>query len=113
MTRLFVLDTSWAERACAISCRHRAVTGWLTAAAEPGLPVPVARAVSQHTWPAYRDAMRDLVIGTDWYTLLRQLDDNGTSTEFVWGADDNVGDPDHAASIIGPTSSPMPTITFL
>lgn len=105
MTRLFALDTSWAERACAISCRHRAATGWLTAAAEPGLPVPVARAVSQHTWPAYRDAMQDLVIDTDWYTLLRQLDDNGTSTELVWGADDNVGNPDHAATIIGPTSS--------
>ena len=105
MTRLFVLDTFWAERACAISCRHRTLTGWLTAAAEPGLPIPVARAVSQHTWPAYRDAMRDLVIETDWNTLLRQLEDNGTSTELVWGADDNVGDPDYAATIIGARSS--------
>ncbi len=48
--------------------------------------------------------MRDLVIDTDWQVLLRELDNNGTSTELVWGADDNVGDPDYAATIIGPRS---------
>lgn len=105
MTRLFVLDTKWAERACALSCRHRRTIGWLTAAAEPALPMPVARAASEHTWPAYRDAMRDLVIDTDWQALLRELDDNGTSIELVWGANDNVGDPDYAATIIGSGSS--------
>ena len=105
MTRLFVLDTRWAQWACKISCRHRAASGWLTAVAEPRLPVPVARAVSQHTWPAYRDAMRDLVIDTDWRALLRQLDDNGTRIELVWGANDKVGDPGHAATIIGPTQT--------
>ncbi len=108
MTRLFVLDTKWAQRACAISCRHRSAAGWLTAAAEPRLPIPVARAVSQHTWPAYRDAMRDLVINTDWPGLLRQLDDNGISTELVWGSNDKVGDPEYARTIIGATASLTP-----
>lgn len=101
MTRLFVLDTKWAERACAISCRHRTAAGWLTSLAEPALPVPVARAVSQHTWPAYRDSMQDLVIDTDWHMILRRVADGDTSTELVWGTNDEVGDPDHAAAMVG------------
>ncbi len=105
MARLFVLNTKWAQRACAISCRHRSAAGWLTAAAEPRLPIPLARAAPQHTWPAYRDAMSDLVINTDWPGLLRQLDDNGISTELVWGSNDKVGDPNYAGTIIGPTAS--------
>lgn len=104
MTRLFVLDTKWAEWACAINCRHRSLAGWATAAVEPRLPVPVARSVSQHTWPAYRDAMRELVIQTDWRQLLDQLDDKGTSIELVWGSNDKVGDPDHARTITGTCS---------
>ena len=104
MTRLFVVDPKWAERACAISCHHRTAVGWLTAAGEPQLPVPIARAVSQHTWPAYRDAMRGLVIDTDWSGLGRQLDDNKIGAELVWGSNDTVGDPDYAGTIIGPQS---------
>lgn len=105
MTRLFALDTTWAERACAISCRHRIAAGWLTAAAEPRLPVRVARAAPQHTWPAYRDAMRNLVIDTDWRVLLGELDAIGTSTRLVWGTHDHVGDPAYAAEIIGSKQS--------
>ena len=104
MTRLFVLDTKWAERACAISCRHRTIAGWATAIAEPRLPIPVARSVSQHTWPAYRDAMRDLVINTDWRQLLEQLEDNSTMIELFWGSNDKVGDPDHARTLTGTQS---------
>jgi pimeloyl-ACP methyl ester carboxylesterase len=92
MTRLFVLDTNLAERACAINCRHRTAAGWLTAAFEPTLPVPIARAVSLHTWPAYRDAMRHLVVDTDWRQLLNGLDTNGISVELVRGTKDTVGD---------------------
>ena len=49
MTRLFALDTRWAERACAISCNHRRAAGWLAAGLAPTLPVAVARAASVHT----------------------------------------------------------------
>lgn len=99
MARLFVLDTRWAARACAISCRHRAAAGCLTAVLEPSLPVPVARAVSLHTWPAYRDAMRDLVIETPWPRLLADLDGTGTSVDLVWGSGDRVGRPEHARTL--------------
>jgi pimeloyl-ACP methyl ester carboxylesterase len=96
MTRLFALDTSWAERACAISCRHRAAAGWLTAAFTPTLPVTVARAAALHTWPAYRDAMRHLVLEADWIRGLRDLDLVGVRVELVWGSGDTVGDHDFA-----------------
>ena len=99
MTRLFVLDTKWAERACAISCNHRRAAGWLTAAAEPGLPVQVARAVSLHTWPAYRDAMRHQVIEADWQRLLSDLDNHGIGVDLTYGVDDTVGDQDHVRAI--------------
>lgn len=96
MTRLFALDTRWAKRACAISCRHRSAAGWFTAAVEPSLPVPVARAVSLHTWPAYRDAMRRLVIETNWGQLLGHVADHGIRIELAYGSDDRVGDHTHA-----------------
>lgn len=99
MARLFALDTRWAARACAISCRHRSAAGWLTAALEPSLPVPVARAVSLHTWPAYRDAMRDLVIETPWPQLLTALDGNRTRVNLVWASGDQVGRHEHARTL--------------
>lgn len=99
MTRLFVLDTKWAERACAVSCNNRAAAGWLTAAAEPGLPVRVARAVSLHTWPAYRDAMRHLVIETDWRRLRSELDGHGIRLDLTYGVEDRVGDQEHVRAI--------------
>ena len=110
MARLFVLDTRWAERACAISCRHRTAAGWMTAALEPSLPVPVARAVPLHTWPAYRDAMRHLVIETDWRGLLAELDDLEIPVELTWGSDDKVGDHAHARAISTPGSNSAVTL---
>lgn len=96
MTRLFVLDTRWGERACALSCRHRSAAGWFTAAVQPALPVPVARAVSLHTWPAYRDAMQQLVIEADWNLLLGDVADHGIRIGLTYGSDDRVGDRTHA-----------------
>jgi len=92
MTRLFVLDTKWARRACALSCRYRYLAGWLTVAVEPRLPVAIARAVSLHTWPSYRDAIRELVIETDWAALVGELDGDGIQLRFVWGDADPIGD---------------------
>ncbi|MDW3221034.1 MAG: alpha/beta hydrolase [Acidimicrobiales bacterium] len=100
MARLFVLDTDLAKRACALSCRHRRAAGWLTVAAEPRLPIPVARAVPLHTWPAYRDAMRHLVIDTDWTRLLARLDHGPTQLRLVWGERDPVGDRHHVARLL-------------
>ena len=99
MTRLFVLDTKWAERACALSCRHRTAAGWVTAAAEPRLPLRVARSVSLHTWPAYRDAMQHLVVGTDWQRLLSRLDDLDIGVDLTYGTNDRVGDHDYARAV--------------
>ncbi|RMH67708.1 MAG: alpha/beta fold hydrolase [Actinomyces sp.] len=93
MTRLFVLDTPWARRACALNCRHRRAAGWFAAVTDPSLPVPVARAASLHTWPAYRDALRHLVLEVDWARL---LDPPGPPVRLVWGDADPVGDRDLA-----------------
>ncbi len=99
MARLFVLDTQWAKRACSVSCRHRKLAGWLSAAAEPALPIPISRSVPLHTWPAYRDAMRHLVTRTDWGSLLGAADANNVAVHLVWGTNDSIGDRALAATL--------------
>ncbi len=99
MARLFVLDTGWAEQVCAVSCRHRTAARWLTAAFDPTLPVPIARSVALHTWPAYRDAMRHFVTDAGWQDHLGRLDGSGTIVELVWGTNDQVGDSAFASSL--------------
>ncbi len=100
MARLFVLDTRWAARACALSCRNRVAAGWVTAALQPSIPVPVARAVSSHTWPAYRDAMRDLILNVPWRDLLAELDHHDLDVRLVWGTNDDVGDDQYARAAV-------------
>lgn len=92
MARLFVLDTGSAQRACALSCAHRRAAGWVAAGLAPRHPVPVARSAALHSWPAYRDAMNQLVIGTDWADLLDELA-SSTAVVFARGSGDLVGDP--------------------
>ena len=105
MAKLFALDTDLAARACAVSCRHRTAAGWLSAIAEPRLPIPVARAAPLHTWPAYRDAVRHLVLDVDWERLLVACDRHDVEVRFVWGAHDRVGDRIHARRIATGTRS--------
>jgi pimeloyl-ACP methyl ester carboxylesterase len=100
MARLFVEGTRWAELACRVSCRHRVAAGWAAAAIQPSLPVPVARAVPLHTWPAYRDAMSHLVESTDWRGLVSSVSQQA-EIRFVWGSDDPVGSPLYARSLSG------------
>ena len=100
MARLFGRDDRVAEAACLLSCRHRKAFGWLAVAAAPTLPVTIARMSSQHTWPAYRDALA--ILGeTDWLDLASSLSAEGTEVDLVWGADDAVGDTQFARSLPG------------
>lgn len=96
MARLFALDTPVAARACAVSCRHRTAAGWLSAVAEPQLPTAIARQAPLHTWPAYRDAIRHLVIDVDWDEIVTTCARLGFDVRFVWGTRDAVGDRAHA-----------------
>jgi pimeloyl-ACP methyl ester carboxylesterase len=99
MARLFALDTPMAARACALSCRHRTVAGWLSAVVEPQLPVAVARQAPLHTWPAYRDAIRYLVIDVDWEELVTTCARLRVDIRFVWGERDAVGDRVYAEQL--------------
>ncbi len=99
MLRLFALDTRWARWACRANCRHRTLAGWLSAVAEPSLPVPLARAASLHTWPAFRDAVQDLIVDTDWQDLITEVSGRGIGVDLVWGSDDSTYDPVHAREL--------------
>ncbi len=99
MSRLFVANTAWASAACHLQCRHRELAGWIAAGLAPSMPVPIARAASLHTWPAYRDAMVHLVAGTDWRDLTDHLGTNGTQLDLVWGSDDRIGSREFAREL--------------
>jgi len=99
MARLFALDTRLAARACALSCRNRTAAGWLAAAAAPALPTHISRAASLHTWPAYRDALHQLVIEPKWNQLLAQTNANEIETTLYWGTKDRTGDPAYIQAV--------------
>ena len=101
MTRLFAANTAWARAACQWNCSHRTLAGWVAAMLAPSIPVPIARAASLHSWPAYRDAMDCLVGGTDWSNLAGKVTAGGASLKLVWGDSDRIGDRGYAASLIG------------
>lgn len=93
LERLFVLDTPLSRAACAWSCRHRTLTGWLAAATNPDMPIALARQSSLHTWPAFRGALEDLVLGSDWQPALDALQAQRVPIVLAHGARDRVADP--------------------
>ncbi|NND02252.1 MAG: alpha/beta fold hydrolase [Acidimicrobiia bacterium] len=101
MASLFALNTNLARQACAISCRHRETAGWFAALADPRLPIPIARAVPLHTWPAYRDALEHLVLDVDWSGLVEHASDNDIPVEFMRGNHDNTADQVFVDDLLG------------
>lgn len=110
MTRLFALDNDMAARACALSCRHRAAASWLSVAAEPSLPVSIARAAPLHTWPAYRDSMRSFVLDADWSDLVATCDRHDIAVRFVWGNSDEIGDRTYSEQLVSKTRHASVTV---
>lgn len=99
MARAFALDKRLARRACALSCRHRALSGWLAALMAPRWPLTVARQASLHTWPAYRQTMEQQILDVNWEALLARLDQGGIPVLLIWGDHDTVGDREYAQGI--------------
>jgi pimeloyl-ACP methyl ester carboxylesterase len=84
-TKALSRDTAIARRTCRWNCDHRAAAGWLGAALSPRLPVPVARAVSMHTWAAYRGAFDAVILNPSWEQQLHKLDQCGVPVRLVAG----------------------------
>jgi pimeloyl-ACP methyl ester carboxylesterase len=101
MARLFVADTKWAHLACRWNCAHRAAAGVIAAAARPSLPVWIARSASLHTWPAYRDAMTELIPSTDWRGLADSAAAHKIDVTLTYGDLDPIGDREFAGSLSG------------
>jgi pimeloyl-ACP methyl ester carboxylesterase len=84
-TKALSRDTAIARRMCRWNCDHRAASGWLGAALAPRFPVPVARAVSLHTWAAYRGAFDAVILNPSWEQQLHKLDQCGVPVRLVAG----------------------------
>lgn len=101
MAKLLAGNDRVAHAACYLNCNNRNLAGWLAAVATGKLPVPIARKASLHTWPAYRDAIEDVVAGTNWTDLAQTLARNKTSVAMTWGTDDPIGNRELARSLVG------------
>ena len=101
MGRLFLLDTDWARRLCALSCRARSLSGAVMALGEPRLPIPIARRASLHTWEAYRDSVEQLILHHDWQRAFDAVIGAGIELDLYHGSDDTIGDQTHIERLVG------------
>lgn len=88
-----------AERVCRWMCRHRGLAEALTVAANPRLPVAVARDAMRHTWRGYLAGFDALVRDDGWRDALRALDERGVPVWLVDGVDDPVPVPGRPAEL--------------
>jgi pimeloyl-ACP methyl ester carboxylesterase len=89
---LFVLHAALARAVCTWMCEHRTAAGWLAVALNPDTPVSLARQGVLHTWPAYRDALEELVLGQDWRPAVETLVRANVPLVLTYGAADPVVD---------------------
>lgn len=100
MSRLFLLDTRWAELACRVNCWNRTLSGWVMAAMAPSWPTAVSRQASRHTWAAYNGSLRSLVLDVDWTALLP-----AEVPLTIWrGTHDTIGDDELIEKLANPAS---------
>ncbi|MFP7834373.1 alpha/beta fold hydrolase [Marisediminicola sp. LYQ134] len=88
-----------AERVCAWMCAHRRAAAAIAVVGNPTLPIPVAAAGVQHTWPAYISAFDELVAGRTWIEALDALAAGGVPVHLVNGTDDPVPVPGRASAL--------------
>ena len=97
MGRLFVLDTKWAERACRFNCANRALSGRLMAMMAPRWPTQVSSDAALHTWAAYHQSLRGLILDFAWTRVLPA----SCPVTFFHGVDDPLGDQDYIRELAG------------
>jgi len=97
MGRLFALDTKWAERACRVNCINRDVSGQAMALMAPKWPTQISRQASRHTWEAYQQSLRSLVLEFNWSRVLPA----SAPVTIFRGTDDPIGDRSHTKKIAG------------
>lgn len=84
-TRALSRDTPIARRMCRWNCDHRAASGWLSAALAPRFPIPVSRAVSLHTWAAFRGAFDGVILNPSWERQIHSLGSHGIPLHLTVG----------------------------
>ena len=89
---IFILQTPLARAVCTWMCEHRTAAGWLAVALNPDTPIALARQGVLHTWPAYRDALDELVLAQDWRPAVETLVRANVPLVLTHGADDPVVD---------------------
>ncbi|NNF65251.1 MAG: alpha/beta hydrolase [Acidimicrobiia bacterium] len=97
MGRLLALDTKWAERACRLNCKNRAVSGRIMALMAPRWPTHVSSRAARHTWDAYEGSLQALILDFKWNGVLPA----SVPVTVFCGADDPVGDRSHISKLVG------------
>lgn len=99
MARSLLLDRKIAQAVCSFSCRHRTLSGVISAVVAPRWPIQIARQASLHTWPAYIGALEEQIIDCPWSELIDALATDDIGVHLIRGDGDGIGDADHIARI--------------
>lgn len=90
LSRLFGLDTRWAEVACHVLCqRHRGAATRLASLLRPDLPAQLARDAVEHSWESFSETLTRVVLTAEATSWLAEVD---VPTRFIAGANDPVTD---------------------
>ena len=90
LSRLFGLDTRWAELACHILCqRHRGTATRLASLLRPDLPPQLARDAVEHSWESFSETLTRVVLTAEATAWLAELD---VPSRFIAGSNDPVTD---------------------
>jgi pimeloyl-ACP methyl ester carboxylesterase len=91
------------RRICRWMCEHRDLAQVLWPLLAPRWPWPIAAAGVQHTWPAYRQSLQELVLDSRWRAALHAVLGRGVPVALVDGAADGVPVPGRAAELAAGT----------
>jgi pimeloyl-ACP methyl ester carboxylesterase len=90
LSRLFGLDTRWAELACHVLCqRHPASATRLASLLRPDLPPQLARDAVEHSWESFSETLTRVVLTAEATGWLAEVD---VPTQFIAGRNDPVTD---------------------
>jgi len=90
LSRLFGLDTRWAELACQVLCQHhRGTAARLASVLRPDLPPQLARDAVEHSWESFSETLTRVVLTAEATSWLAEID---VPTRFIAGSNDPVTD---------------------
>ncbi len=89
-------ESRWMRGACIWFHSHPRAAAALVRLARPGLPAPIARDATRHTWRSYSESMRRVLLPAEGAAWIGEID---VPVRLVLGAKDAIADPEFLAAL--------------